>query len=158
MANKVRIGGVMYSDGLTLISTLAMPSKPGTAGKIMSAMGDNDFNIEFIAQAVGLAGKDHIIFCVEETIADKVVALLNGLKTEIGAERIVRQDKVGLVFAFGPDFRYSSGIAGLVFETLGQAGINIIAISSSVSTISCVIEADRLEDAVAALERIFVTP
>ncbi len=158
MENKVQIGGVMRGDGLTLISTLAIPSRPGTAGKIMSAMGDNDLNVEFITQTVGLAAKDHIIFCVKKEIANQTMMLLNGLKAEIGAEKIARQDDVGLVFAFGPDFRYSSGIAGQVFKVLGREGINIIAISSSVSTISCVIDADRVDDAVNALEKIFIIP
>ncbi|MFQ5576312.1 MAG: ACT domain-containing protein [Anaerolineae bacterium] len=158
MTEKLQVGGVTYSDELVLISVLAMPSKPGTAGTIMSAMGENNLNLEFIVQTIGLSGKDHIVFCVNKKYADEVMAVVNRLKRTVHAKKVARRDNVGIVFVFGPDFQFVSGIAGDAFKTLGKIGINIIAISTSVSTLSCVIEAERLAEAVAALEERFVTP
>jgi len=158
MADKMHIGGVLHRDNLVLISVLAMPVRPGTAGAITSAMGEAGVNLEFIVQTVGLSGRDHIVFCVQESEAERAMAILKELRTTVKARKITRQDEVGIVFAFGPDFQHKPGIAGEVFQTLGQEGINIIAISTSISTLSCVVEQERVAEAVAALRRKFITP
>ena len=54
MTEKLQVGGVTYSDELVIISVLAMPSKPGTAGPIISAMGENTLNRAFIVPSIGL--------------------------------------------------------------------------------------------------------
>jgi aspartokinase len=45
-----------------------------------------------------------------------------------------------------------------MFNTLGTTGINVLAISTSISSCSCVIQADRIEDAVRALHETFEAP
>ena len=45
-----------------------------------------------------------------------------------------------------------------MFKALASQGINILAISTSISTVSCVIEADRLAKAVQAMRDTFELP
>jgi len=80
------------------------------------------------------------------------------VKQDIAAQEIVHDASVGLVSIFGPDFRQRPGIAGEMFATLGKAGINIQAISTSISTISCVIEASAVPGAVKTLQDTFEMP
>ena len=77
---------------------------------------------------------------------------------EVGAEEVIHIPNVALVAIFGPDFRERPNIAGTFFSALAQAGINILAISTSISTLSCVIDADRLDDAVRAICGAFELP
>jgi len=158
MGKKTQIGGIMHSDGLAMIGLLAMPSRPGTAGQILSAMGDHHINVQFIVQTVDRGGNDHVVFCVDRKDLDEALGLLTGIQTDVSAQEIVRDASVGLVSIFGPDFRQRPGVAGEMFAALGQAGINIQAISTSISTISCVIAADRVPDAVRALHDTFEMP
>ena len=65
---------------------------------------------------------------------------------------------MGLISIFGPDFRQRPGIAGEMFAALGQADINIQAISTSISTISCVVQAAHVPKAVKALQDTFEMP
>jgi aspartate kinase len=51
--------------------------------------------------------------------------------------------------------RSHPGVAAKVFQTLGDAGINIEMISTSPIKISCVIRADRVPDAVRILHDAF---
>jgi len=80
------------------------------------------------------------------------------VKEAVAAESVVHEAQVGLVSIFGPDFRQRPGIAGEMFAALGQAEINIKAISTSISTISCVIEAKHVRDAVKVLQDTFEMP
>lgn len=158
MGKKTRIGGVMHSDGLAMIGVLAIPSRPGVAGKILSAMGDNGVNIQFVVQTVDRDGNDHVVFCVSQEDLDAALNLLTDVKEAVSAQDIVHDASIGLVSIFGPDFRQRPGIAGEMFAALGQADINIKAISTSISTISCVIEATHVPEAVKALQDTFEMP
>ncbi len=51
--------------------------------------------------------------------------------------------------------RSHPGVAAKVFETLGEQKINIEMISTSPIKISCVIAAERVDDAVKALHKAF---
>lgn len=158
MAKKTQIGGIMHSDELAMIGVLAIPSRPGVAGKILSAMGENNINVQFIVQTVDREGNDHVVFCVDRGDLETALRLLSGIKEEVSAQDIVHDDSVGLVSIFGPDFRQRPGIAGEMFATLGRANINIQAISTSISTISCVIQAAQIPLAVRALQDTFEMP
>ena len=158
MGKKTQIGGIMHSDGLAMIGVLAIPSRPGTAGKILSTMGNHDINVQFIVQTVDREGNDHVVFCVDRKDMEAALDLLTSTKEEVSAQEVVHDTSVGLVSIFGPDFRQRPGIAGEMFAALGQAGINIRAISTSISTISCVIQAADVPHAVMALKETFELP
>jgi aspartate kinase len=158
MGKKTQIGGIMHSDGLAMIGVLAMPSRPGLAGKILSAMGSKDINVQFIVQLVDKDGNDHVVFCVDRRDLETAIDLLADIKEELSAQEIVHDASVGLVSIFGPDFRQRPGIAGEMFAALGQAEINIRAISTSISTISCVIQATQVPEAVKTLQSTFEMP
>jgi aspartate kinase len=158
MGKKTQIGGIMHSDGLAMIGVLAIPSRPGTAGKILSVMGDSSINVQFIVQTVDREGNDHVVFCVDREDLDTALELLAATKEEVAAQAIVHDASVGLVSIFGPDFRQRPGIAGEMFAALGQADINIKAISTSISTISCVIQATHVPEAVKTLQDTFEMP
>ena len=158
MGKKTQIGGIMHSDGLAMIGVLAMPSRPGLAGRILSKMGETNVNVQFIVQLVDRDGKDHVVFCVDRKDLETAIEQLSSIKKDVSAQDIVHDASVGLVSIFGPDFRQRPGIAGEMFAALGQANVNIQAISTSISTISCVIQASRVPDAVKTLQDTFEMP
>ncbi len=158
MAKKTQIGGIMHNDDLAMVGVLAIPSRPGVAGKILSAMGDNAINVQFIVQTADRDGNDHVVFCVSREDLELALELLAGVKEAVAAQEIVHDASVGMVSIFGPDFRQRPGVAGEMFAALGRADINIKAISTSISTISCVIEAGRVPEAVKVLQDTFEMP
>jgi aspartate kinase len=158
MGKKTQIGGVMHTDGLAMVGVLAMPSRPGVAGTILSTMGENGVNVQFVVQTTDQDGNDHVVFCVNDDDLDRVLDLLSGIKDEVSAKDVVHKTSVGIVSIFGPDFRQRPGIAGEMFATLGRANINIKAISTSISTISCIIDGAQVPEAVKALRDTFETP
>jgi aspartate kinase len=99
-----------------------------------------------------------VVFCVDLRDLEVAIDLLAGIKEELSAQEIVHDASVGLVSIFGPDFRQRPGIAGEMFAALGEAGINIRAISTSISTISCVIQAAQVPEAVITLQSTFEMP
>ena len=76
----------------------------------------------------------------------------------MGVGEVIQRSDVALISVFGPDFRERPGIAGTMFSALGERGINILVISTSISTLSCVIDADCLEGAIEAVQETFELP
>jgi len=56
------------------------------------------------------------------------------------------------------DFDESQTIAGHMFKSLGDHGINIKGISTSVSSVTCLIHADELPQALNVLRQAFILP
>ena len=155
---KVKIGGIMKSTHLSEISVLGIPSRPGTAAVILGSLGKEGINVPFIVQALDENAQDHVVFCVDQDHLETALAIVNRVKDHIEAASVTSDPAVATVSIFGPDFRERPAIAGMMFQALASRGINILAISTSISTVSCVIDAEHLEQAVASLAETFDLP
>ncbi len=156
--SKVKIGGIMQNVNLAKLRVMSVPDRPGVAGAVLGALGQAGINVQFIVQCLDLREHTQMVCCVASEDAQRGEEALRKIKDEIGAEGISVTPDVAMVSIFGPDFREIPGIAGTMFAALASEGINILAISTSISTISCIIEARHLNTAVLTLGRVFDVP
>ena len=155
---KVKVGGIMAASGLATVSILSLPDRPDVPGMILHAMGGRNINIEFVVHNVDIEGNGNMTFCIDQKNLETALEVLEGVKPLIEARGISYHPNVATVSVFGPHFRERPMISGLMFNALGTAGINVVAISTSISSCSCVIEADQIEDAIRALHETFEAP
>jgi aspartate kinase len=155
---KVKAGGVVQNTGLALVGVMAVPDKPGVAGAILRTLGQVGLNVQFIVQLLDLDSNAHVVFCVGQDDLSTALAVLGGVKKDIGAQDITHQGDVAIVSLFGPDFRERPGVAGTMFNALAGVGINILSISTSISTVSCVVESEDVTLATEALREAFDLP
>lgn len=155
---RIKIGGIIQNTHLAEVGVLGIPDRPGTAAAILGALGKAGINVQFIVQCIDMRNRDHVVLCVHEDDLDTTLGIMDDVKAHICAECVVNQPKVAVVSIFGPDFRERPAIAGTMFEALADQEINILAISTSISTVSCVIDSERLDEAVAALKETFDLP
>jgi aspartokinase len=155
---KIKVGGIMAASGLATVSILSLPDRPDVPGMILHAMGGRNINIEFVVHNVDIEGNGNMTFCIDQKNLETALEVLEGVKPLIEARGISYHPNVATVSVFGPHFRERPMISGLMFNALGTAGINVMAISTSISSCSCVIEADQIEDAMRALHETFEAP
>ena len=155
---KVKIGGIIQTKQLAQVGVMSAPDQPGLAGKILSALGKENINIQFIVQSVDLSGRGSIIFCIDQKDLKESLRALSQIQPFVGFEKVIHQSPVAIISVFGPHFREKPAIAGTMFSALGNSGINILAISTSISTLSCVIEEALLPEAVKAVSEAFELP
>jgi aspartate kinase len=155
---KVKIGGILQNGHLARISVMGIPDRPGTAAALLRAFGKAGINVQFIVQCIDLNENDHIVLCVDRDDLEHALDLVCEVEAELCATGISHDPCVASIGIFGPDFRERPGIAATFFGALAAAGINIQAISTSVSTVVIVISADRLSDALAAVRQAFELP
>jgi aspartate kinase len=155
---KIRIGGIMQNAHLALLNVTAVPDRPGIAASILGELGSRSINVQFIVQCIDQSQRDQVALCVDRDDLQVGLEIVNRIAPELEAGLVIAIPEVAIVSIFGPDFRERPGIAGTMFEALAHRGINIMAISTSISTVSCVIEAAGLETALQALRESFDLP
>ncbi len=155
---KIKVGGIMASSGLATVSILSLPNRPDVAGTVLHAMGRRNINIEFVVHNLDLEGNGNMIFCIDQKDLEAALGVLEDVKPLIEAKGISYHPNVAVISVFGPHFRERPMISGLMFNALGTAGITILAISTSISSCSCLIQADQAEDALRALHETFEAP
>jgi aspartate kinase len=155
---KIKVGGIMASTGLATVSILSLPDRPDVAGTVLDEMGKRNINIEFIVLNFDLEGNGNMTFCIDQKNLEVALEVLEGVKPLIEAKGISYHPNVAMISVFGPHFRERPMISGLMFNALGTTGIKVLAISTSISSCSCVIQADQTEDAMRALHETFEAP
>jgi aspartate kinase len=156
--SKIKAGGIIRNERLAMVGVMSAPDRPGLASAVLRALSENNINVQFIVQCVDPTNHSHIVLCVAEEDLDATMAALMPVKAHIGAQDIISQRGVAVVSVFGPDFRERPAIAAGVFEAMASVGINIMAISTSISTVSCLIDGKCVDDAVLALRKYFDLP
>lgn len=155
---RVKIGGILQLTDLALVGMMGVPDRPGIAAAVFRTLGQRGINVLAIAQAIDLDHNTHIVFCVASKDALTALGLLEPVKERFGGRKMTHQAGVAIVSVFGPDFRQTPGVAGMMYTALADVGINILSISTSISSVSCVIAQSRLDDAVGALKDTFELP
>ena len=156
--DRIKIGGIIQNRHLAAIWILGIADRPGIAATVLDALGRTHISAQFIAQLIDARRRDHICVCFDRAELDQARPLVEVAALSVGAESVELGDKVSLISIFGPDFRDRPGIASCMFGALAARGINILAISTSISTVSCLIEATRCDAAVEALQATFDLP
>jgi len=155
---RIKIGGILQSDGRALLRIMAAPAKSGAAGTLIGAMGDGGVNIELLAQCMDLDDNLNFTLVFDQKDLDQALSLVEGVKPQLRAEGVSFQQDVAVISVFGPHLREKPRVPGLMFSILAAAGLEPVAIATSISSVSCVVEGATLDAAVAALEEVFEAP
>jgi len=137
------------------ITVAGVPDKPGIAAKLFRALADARVNVDMIVQNTSIHAHTDISFTVATTDLDAALEVCNTVAQEIGAASVESTEKIGRVSVIGAGMKSSPGVTAQMFETLTAHGINIEMISTSSIRISCVVDAEKVGEAVRALHTAF---
>ena len=133
------------------VTVSGVPDRPGVAAQLFRALADSGVNVDMIVQNASEHGITDISFTVPRSDLDLSMAVVSGLKDELGIRDFGSDSSVARVSVIGAGMKSNPGIAASMFECLADAGINIDMISTSAIRISCVVSEDEAEQAVAVL-------
>ena len=155
----VVIRGVSLDKNQAKVTLVAVPDKPGVAARIFKTLGDAAINVDMIVQNVshgaGAPATD-LSFTVEKADLLKAQKVIEGLKKEVRFGEVIATDKIGKLSIVGVGMKSHSGVAGKMFETLAEEGVNIEMISTSEIKISVVIDLAKSEQAMKAVHEAFL--
>ncbi len=155
---KTKIGGIIQCKELTQVGVVFSPDQPDAVGKILAALGKAGINVQLIVESLDPSGRGNIVFCILQQDLAPALSVLDQVRDRVGMEQVTHHSPVAIISVFGPHFREKPMIAGTMFSALGDSGIDILAVSTSISTLSCVIEESLLPQAVNAVSEAFELP
>jgi len=151
------ITAVTHSTEDARVTLTGVPDRPGIAARIFGALAEADVNVDMIVQNEPVSDDRmaEISFTVPRSDVSTARRALEGLTSELGLQDVITDEQMGKVSVVGAGMRSHPGVAAKVFQTLGEREINIEMISTSPIKISCVIDADKVADAVRSLHAAF---
>jgi aspartate kinase len=155
----VVVRGVSLDKNQAKITLVGVPDKPGVAARIFKALGEAAINVDMIVQNIshgtGSRATD-LSFTLDKPDLLKAQKVIDGLKNQLGFRDVISTENIGKLSIVGVGMKSHTGIAGKLFETLANEGVNIDMISTSEIKISVVIDLARAEQAMKAVHQAFL--
>ena len=136
-----------------------MMGVPGIAARTFGAVARSQVSVLLISQA---SSEQSICFTIPDYCTDEaIVSLENEFATELACrdiDQIWAQRSVAIITVVGAGMRGTPGIAGRLFGSLGESGVNIIAIAqgSSECIVSMVVDDGDTAVALSAIHDLIV--
>lgn len=155
---KIQIGGIIKTSALTLIQVLGLPPSPHSAAAVMAALGAEGISANAVVQCRDYAGGFSLSLTVAQAHRDQALRVVRRAATSLNARAVEERTPVALVAVYGPHFSDRPAIAGEMFSALAGADVEILMITTSISTVACVVPAEELDRAEAVLKEAFLLP
>jgi aspartate kinase len=145
------VAGIAYSRDEAKVTVRRVPDRPGVAAAIFVPLAEAHINVDMIVQNVAEDGTTDMTFTIGKADIARAQASLEAARAAIGYAEISTDPDVAKLSVVGVGMRSHAGVAGTMFRTLADRGINIQVISTSEIKVSVLIAAEYTELAVRAL-------
>jgi aspartokinase len=154
----MKIGGILENTDLTLYRITTFDDAPGAAGAILKFYAQRNINLEYITESGSVKGQAFMGICIKNHFVPEVDKFIKENKDRIKEYHINKIEDVSTISIYGPHFREKHSIAARFCSLLGAQGVNILGLSSSVSSICAVIKSNQLINARQAILKKFELP
>ena len=152
---KALISGIAFNRDEAKVTLAGVPDMPGVASAILKPISDANIEIDMIVQNIAEDKTTDFTFTVHRNDYEQTLQILQKICNQLGAEKVIGDDKIVKVSIVGVGMRSHAGIASQMFSALADEGINIRMISTSEIKISVVVDEKYLELAVRTLHESF---
>ncbi len=151
----VIVTAIALDRNQTKVTIRDVPDRPGTAARVFGALGQAGINVDMIIQSAGRGRVNDISFTVAKEDQDSALRVLRQVQRLVRAGSLERNAGVAKVSVVGVGMKAHAGVAGKMFKTLAENGINIQMIATSEIKISCMIDQKESEKALRCLHQAF---
>jgi aspartate kinase len=144
------------------VALLRVPDRPGVAASLFGEIARQDVDVDLIIQSIHEGNSNDIAFTVVKKLLTKAEAVAEAIAPSLRSQpksteeaEVMVDSTIAKVAISGAGMIGRPGIAAKMFQTLADAGINLLMISTSEVKVSCVIEAKDCDRALTALCQAF---
>jgi aspartate kinase len=157
------VDAVEFDTDQAKVALLRVPDRPGVAARLFGEIAGQDLDVDLIIQSIHEGNSNDIAFTVvkdilnrAEAVAEAIAPTLRSHNTTNPEEAEVMVERgIAKVSIAGAGMIGRPGIAAQMFKTLASSGVNIQMISTSEVKVSCLINAQDCDRAIAALCQVF---
>jgi len=142
----------------TDIATITLnqaPDRPGIGAQVFGSLWSRGLNVQLVVSTPLVGGKSNITLAVGKNDLNPALVTLKKIQQDIGAESLTTNSNVALICLNHPSLASTPGIASRLFSILSQNQINVEAVSSSPTSITCIIAGPSVLKAIEALNQEF---
>ena len=151
---RFKVFDVLHHEYLSLVSlTLAQPD---ALQELFEQLEEKEIKIKFLVAHHKNDGVLHLTFCVERSSLKTTHNTL--LELPLREDALNIQAEVGMVAIHGPHFAEQHGIIDVMHNALSSQGLQVLAISTTVSTSYFIIPASEVVRALEILREAFEIP
>ena len=155
MERAQAVTGVAIDRHVVRVLCESVPDRPGSAAEIFGGLAESGVNVDVIVQSPSREGRTDIGFTVTNEDADAALAIAKVVLSRLGGDGATIDRQVAKVSVVGAGMVSRPGVASRAFRAIADAGVNIIAISTSEIKISCLVPRDDAERSARALHAAF---
>jgi aspartate kinase len=157
------VDAVEFDTDQAKVALLRVPDRPGVAARLFGEIAHQDLDVDLIIQSIHEGNTNDIAFTVVKGILKRAEAVAEAITPTLRSHNTVNSEEaevmvergIAKVSIAGAGMIGRPGIAAQMFKTLASAGANIQMISTSEVKVSCVIDAQDCDQAIAALCQTF---
>ena len=149
--NQLIISGITGSQNEARITLVKVD-----AGSLFEKIADAGVNVNVFNQALVGGGRMDISLVISDVDVPTVVDIINDLKPQLNADRIIVRGNIGKVSVIGVGIKNNRGMFQKAYNTLSSNGINVEMTSCSEINISCYIDRDDVKKAQILLHEAFL--
>lgn len=153
---SVVIRGVSIERSQARVTITEIPDTPGMSGKILGSLAEAEINIDMIVSNIAHDGLARHSFTMHTNDLGRAQSALKKVLDEISPNTAIETEAgIAKLSCVGIGMRSHSGVAAKMFESLGEAGINIGMISTSEIKISVTVDEGEIENAARVVHTAF---
>ena len=151
---RFKVFDVLHHEHLSLVNVPL--ADPASLQELLEQLEKKEIKIKFLVSHHVDDGMLHLTFCVERSSLKTTRNTL--LELPLQEDVIEIQPEVGMVAIHGPHFAEEHGIINVMHNALSSQGLQILAISTTVSTSYFIIPAPEVVRALDILREAFEIP
>ena len=163
MEDRIKVTGIASSANIAKITVRSVADRPGVAAALFEPLARVGVSVDTIVQSAsaeppdspGAGRSTDISFTVSGADLPGALRQVQGVLDEIGAAGVTADSSLASVSIVGTGMQNTPGYASRMFRALADGGINIDMITTSEIRISCIIQEERVGEAVRLLHRGF---
>ncbi|HEY9602092.1 MAG TPA: aspartate kinase [Allocoleopsis sp.] len=153
------VDAVEFDTDQAKVSLLRVPDRPGVAARLFGEIARQDLDVDLIIQSIHEGNTNDIAFTVNKGILTRAEAVAEAIAPALRSNPASSPEEAEVMVArgiakvsiAGAGMIGRPGIAAEMFKTLANAGVNIQLISTSEVKVSCAIDAQDCDKAIATL-------
>ena len=153
---KIRISGILQSPVLSSLTLLLPGGDSDPTAAVLEILGEHDINIRFINKYRDSVGNISLCLCIDADVLDKAIRELDVHEKSLGIRDFVYHPEV-IVISIYPH-KQRPRVAERLLTTLRMDGIDPLSTNNASSVVSCVVNSENLDQALACLASAFELP
>ena len=154
LETRETLAGIVHDPDVARITLNGIRTGPGTMSRIFTPLAENDISVDVIVESGTREGAADVAFTVNRENFPEARRIAGEVANFLGGE-VEGEEGLAKVSVVGTGMLNRPGYAAKTFDTLGEAGIPIRMVSTSEIQVTCVLQADRVEEAVRRLHENF---